>query len=127
LVLETARQHGLTLNRCVEALAARAARWFGLYPRKGTLLPGSDADLAVWDLSARTKIRSEGLSMGSDWTPYEGFTALAEPELVLVRGTPVVADGRECAPPGHGNFLQRLPSALAGAQPAEAVASASRS
>jgi dihydropyrimidinase len=88
-------------------LSTAAARWFGLYPRKGTLLPGSDADLAVWSPSISTTITNEKLAMGCDWTPYEGQLAATPPTLVLVRGLAAVSPDRDTLPPGHGRFLAR--------------------
>ena len=107
LILAAAEAMGLELGEVANALSANAARWFGLYPRKGTLLPGSDADLAVWDPSARWQVSSDALSMGGDWTPYEGREALAPPSLVLVRGAPVVAPDGTTVSDGHGQFLAR--------------------
>ena len=94
------------MRRCCELLATNAARFFGLYPRKGTLQPGSDADLAVWDATAIVTIRNDDLAMGGDWTPYEGFDALARPSLVLVRGEPVRRE-RPTLRPGGPRGLPR--------------------
>jgi len=112
LTLAEGLSRGLSLRRLSEVLSAGAARWYGLYPRKGTLLPGSDADLGVWDLEDRTLIRSEGLHMGCDWTPFEGKQALSPPRLVMVRGRAVA--GEDVTPPdGWGEFLSRSSGAPA--------------
>lgn len=106
LTLAEGLRRGISLQRLVAVLSTGAARWFGLYPRKGTLLPGSDADLALWDVTSRTTLHNDDLHMGCDWTPYEGMEALAPPRLVLVRGTPVA--GKDVSPPdGWGRFLAR--------------------
>ena len=107
LILHAGLRRGLGLPRLARLLSANAARWFGLYPRKGTLLPGSDADLAVWDLEHDCLIDVGDLAMGGDWTPYEGFDALARPELVLVRGEVVASSELEAPPSGYGVFLPR--------------------
>jgi dihydropyrimidinase len=107
LFLHAARERGITANACARKLAANAARWFGMYPQKGTLQPGSDADLAAWAPDARVRIRSAELAMGGDWTPFEDVEAFAPPSLVLVRGVPVVAPGGAAAPSGNGRFLAR--------------------
>jgi dihydropyrimidinase len=107
LVLGQGTSRGLGVNRLAELLSAGAARWFGLYPRKGTLLPGSDADLAIWDPRERIRLANDQLHMGGDWTPYEGMGTWAPPPTVLVRGEPIVeSDGTPIAP-GHGRFLAR--------------------
>jgi dihydropyrimidinase len=108
LVLDAARRRGVSFPQIVRMLATNAARWFGLYPRKGTLLPGSDADLAVWPRVGRAAVRTERLAMGGDWTPYEGHDAWEPPRLVLVRGEPVVSTEGPAVPDGHGRFLERL-------------------
>jgi dihydropyrimidinase len=99
-------RRGISLSRLSRVLSSGAAAWYGLYPRKGTLLPGSDADLAVWDVDARTTVRNEDLHMGCDWTPYEGRPALAPPRLVLVRGHAVAGEG-VTPPEGWGMFVRR--------------------
>jgi dihydropyrimidinase len=107
LILDQGVGRGLSVNRLAELLSAGAARWFGLYPRKGTLLPGSDADLAIWDPKERVRLADDQLHMGGDWTPFEGIATWAPPPTVLVRGTPVIeSDGTPIAP-GHGQFLAR--------------------
>jgi dihydropyrimidinase len=110
LLLAAAECSGWSLNRAATALAANAARWFGVYPRKGTLLPGSDADLAVWDPRRRWSVTSERLAMGCDWTPYEGQDAWAPPSLVLLRGEAVVTTDGIATPEGHGRFIARRPA-----------------
>lgn len=110
LILRAAIERGISPGRCARLLAANAASWFGLYPRKGTLLPGSDADLALWDPAAFTVIRNDDLSMGGDWNPYEGHSALARPSLVLRRGEPIVEAGEVHAEPASGVFLARQPT-----------------
>jgi len=111
LILQQAPSRGISLNRCVDALSTSAARWFGLYPQKGTLMPGSDADLAVWDLADRSVIASEDLHMGCDWSPYDGFPSVAPPTDVLVRGRPLIRNGTFQDAPGWGTFLARVPGA----------------
>jgi dihydroorotase-like cyclic amidohydrolase len=110
LMLAAAQAAGWSVNEAAGALASNAARWFGLYPRKGTLLPGSDADLAVWDPDARWRITDEGLAMGGDWTPYAGHDAWAPPTLVLLGGEPIVTPDGVTTADGHGRFLARRPA-----------------
>jgi dihydropyrimidinase len=107
LMLAALQARGMRPSAIATTLSTAAARWFGLYPRKGTLLPGSDADLAVWDPDARVTVHSDALAMGGDWTPYEGAEAVAPPSLVLVRGVPAVSPQDDALPRGHGEFLAR--------------------
>lgn len=81
---------GLPVSRFVELTAANPARMNGLYPRKGSLLPGSDADVAIWDPRAPWTLTAESLHMRSDYTPYEGTSGTGRPVTVLVRGQVVV-------------------------------------
>ena len=109
LISALARSRGVSLHRIAALLSANAARWFGLYPRKGTLLPGSDADLAIWDPESSALVTNAELSMGGDWTPFEGFEAWKPPTLVLVRGEDVAGTDSAPAAAGHGQFLRRTP------------------
>jgi dihydropyrimidinase len=109
LLLHHGLRRGIPITRLAAALGANAARFYGLYPRKGTLLPGSDADLALWDLDATTVLHTEDLHMGSDWTPFEGIEALGAPQTVLVRGALVVEGGESVAVAGSGEFVPREP------------------
>ncbi|MGI8882355.1 MAG: dihydropyrimidinase [Jatrophihabitans sp.] len=81
---------GLPLTRFVELTAANPARMNGLYPRKGSLLPGSDADIAIWNPRAQWTLTAESLHMRTDYTPYEGMSGTGRPVTVLVRGRVVV-------------------------------------
>jgi dihydropyrimidinase len=107
MILRAGLKRGFSLNAIARLLSSGAARWFGLYPRKGTLLPGSDADLAVWDPEAGVTIDNDSLGMGGDWNPYQGLPALAPPELVLVRGQAAVSPAGDSLPAGYGRFLAR--------------------
>lgn len=110
LILAEGLRRNMSLRRLVEVTSTSAARWYGLYPRKGTLLPGSDADLAVWRLDDRRTVRNGDLHMGCDWTPFDGVDTLNPPRLVLVRGRATGGDGVE-APDGWGEFIARTSAA----------------
>lgn len=84
---------GLSLGRFVEVTAANPARVNGLYPTKGALQPGSDADIAIWDPSLEWTVTTEALHMATDYTPYEGMAVTGRPMTVLVRGRVVVEEG----------------------------------
>ncbi|MEU8177197.1 dihydropyrimidinase [Microbispora hainanensis] len=101
---------GLPATRFVELTAANPARVNGLYPRKGTLLPGADADIAIWDPTTEWTITSDGLHMATDYTPYEGMRVTGRPETVVVGGRIVVQDGRltDATPRGRHLPARRL-------------------
>lgn len=103
----------LTLQQFVALTATNAAQLYGLYPRKGTVAVGSDADLVVWDLDTPRTVRNADLHHAVDYTPYEGHELRAWPALTLLRGQ-VVWDGQHfTGTPGAGQFLRCERPALA--------------
>jgi dihydroorotase len=92
----------LTLERLVEITSSAPARLFDLYPRKGAVLPGSDADLVVVDLDARGTIREEDVLSKAGWTAWNGRAVTGLPVLTLVRGRVVFEGGRVTGEPGWG-------------------------
>ncbi|MBQ0825552.1 dihydropyrimidinase [Streptomyces tagetis] len=97
----------ITRRRWIEIACAAPARMFGLYPRKGTLAPGSDADLVVYDPRAEHVVSARTHHMNVDYSPYEGRRLTGRAETVLSRGEPVVTAGRYTGRPGHGVYLPR--------------------
>ncbi|MTV24907.1 dihydropyrimidinase [Nitriliruptoraceae bacterium ZYF776] len=97
----------LDLPRFVEVTATRPAKLFGLHPRKGTVAPGADADLVVWDPSADHRLGVATSHQASDYHLYEGMRVTGVPELVLSRGEVVVDHGELDAAPGRGRYLGR--------------------
>lgn len=97
----------ITLPRLVQVLCEGPARIFGMYPRKGTLSPGSDADLVIFDPSATHVIRAADQGLKTDYSMWEGRECVGAPTLVMQRGAVLVADGRLQATPGQGVFLPR--------------------
>jgi dihydropyrimidinase len=93
--------------------ATEPAKIFGLYPRKGTIAVGCDADLAIWDPEQEVTIRATDLHDATDYTPYEGMKVTGWPSIVLSRGDVVCEEGVLKAPPGRGEFLRRLPHHVA--------------
>jgi dihydropyrimidinase len=97
----------ISLNRLVELWATNPAKLFGLYPRKGTIAVGSDADIVVFDPEKRHTISAATQHSKSDYNLYEGTTVTGSPEVVLLRGK-VLVDGDELlAQPGVGQFIPR--------------------
>jgi len=96
----------ISLNQFVALTATNPARLYGLYPRKGTIAVGADADLAIWDTERTVKITNAALHHNVDYTPYEGRTVTGWPEIVLSRGELVVQNGMLVAATGRGQFLE---------------------
>ena len=97
----------LTLTRLVEVLASAPARIAGIYPRKGALAVGSDADVVVFDPDARRLIHAADLHSACDYDPYEGWEVTGWPNVVLSRGEVVSGRGDIEAKPGRGRFVPR--------------------
>ncbi len=101
------REGRISLNRFVELVASNPAKFFGLYPRKGTIAVGSDADIVVWDPEKRLTISAETHHSNIDYNLYEGTEVVGAPETVLVRGRVVVENDELVAEPGAGQFVKR--------------------
>jgi dihydropyrimidinase len=93
----------------VRLTATNPAKLFGLYPRKGTIAPGSDADIVIWDATRRVTITNALLQHVIDYTPYEGLEVTGWPVATIRRGEIVMRDGKVQAEPGSGQFLAREP------------------
>jgi len=97
----------ITLARWVELCSTTPARMFGLYPRKGVIAPGSDADVVVYDPNATTRISVDTHHMNMDYSAWEGFEVAGRVDTVISRGTVVVRDREFVGPKGHGRYLKR--------------------
>jgi dihydropyrimidinase len=102
----------IDLNRFVALTSTNHAKTYGLYPRKGTIAVGADADIVIWDPHKRVTITHDLLRDGSDYTPYEGRSVTGWPIVTMVRGRVVVRDGKLVGARGHGAYLQRGRSAM---------------
>jgi dihydropyrimidinase len=97
----------LSLQRMVEVMATNPARIFGLYPRKGTIAPSSDADLVLIDPAARKTVSVDSMHMQVHYSPYDGWDLVGLPVTTISRGTILVENGAFVGPPGHGRFRSR--------------------
>ena len=101
------KRGGLSLERFVDALSTRAAKLFGLYPRKGTVAVGSDADLVIYDPEYRGVVSAKTQHMNCDYSGFEGFEIEGRPSMVMVRGKVQVRDGKFVGEQGIGRLLRR--------------------
>src|SRR5215218_6845044 len=97
----------ISLNRMVELLATSPAKLFGLYPRKGTIAVGSDADIVVFDPEKKLTITAENQHSKTDYNLYEGTEVTGSPEVVLLRGNVLVEGEELVAAPGIGQYVAR--------------------
>jgi dihydropyrimidinase len=97
----------LSLARWVETCATTPARLFGLYPRKGVIAPGSDADIVVYDPAGHSRLGVQTHHMNMDYSAYEGIEIAGKVDTVLSRGSVVIAGGEFHGRKGHGQFLRR--------------------
>jgi dihydropyrimidinase len=107
LIYQGVERGHIGLNRFVELVATTPAKMFGLYPRKGTIAPGSDADIVVFDPKHERVISAETHHMNVDYSCYEGMTVHGLPETVMQRGQVLVEGGEYHGKPGQGKFLPR--------------------
>jgi len=107
LLLSEGIRRGLSIERIAQLSATRPAQVFGLYPRKGAILPGSDADLVVWDPRPRWEVKASALHDGIGASPYHGMTIQGAIRYVFLRGQLVVADGKLVGSSTSGRCLIR--------------------
>jgi dihydropyrimidinase len=97
----------LSLNRFVELCSTTPAKMFGLFPRKGTIAVGSDADIVLFDPQRKQTLGVKTLHMKVDYNPYEGRTVQGSPSMVIAGGKVIVEDGKFVGKKGDGRFLKR--------------------
>ncbi len=100
----------ISRERWVEIVSTAPARMFGMYPRKGAVAIGSDADLVIYDPARKHKISAKTHHMDVDYSCYEGRTVQGGSDVVLSRGSVIVRDGEFTGRKGHGRFIQRAPA-----------------
>jgi dihydropyrimidinase len=97
----------LSLPRWVEVASTTPARMFGLYPRKGVIAAGADADIVIYDPKARQTLSAATHHMNVDYSAYEGMEITGKVDTTFVRGRPVIENGSYVGSAGHGKFLSR--------------------
>ena len=101
----------LTMERLVEIVSTEPARLFGLYPRKGAVMAGSDADLVIIDPEKEVSLSAETLHTNIDYTLYEGFVLKGYPVITISKGKVLCSDGQFYGAPGEGKFIARSKAA----------------
>ena len=119
LLLTDVHAGRLRLARVVALLSENPARLLGIYPRKGALLPGSDADLVIVDPEREVVPRDEGMESKSAWTPYAGWRLRGTPVLTMLRGRVIARDGHVLNEPGSGRYIEGRPQRLTRPAPGE--------
>jgi dihydropyrimidinase len=110
--LQLIHHHGvnqgkISLNRFVELTSTTPARIFGMYPKKGEIAPGSDADIVLWDPNAPYTISASTHHMKVDYSMFEGFTVKGNTRMVMSRGEVIVEGDKFLGKPGRGRYLKR--------------------
>ena len=99
----------ITLEQFVAVTSTNAAKLFGLYPRKGTIQVGSDADIVIWDPNLKKKIRDEDMFSNAKYSTYAGWDVTGWPKITIRRGEVVFDGGKILAKPGSGKFIPGAP------------------
>jgi dihydropyrimidinase len=102
----------IDLRRMVSLLSEAPARYFGLYPQKGSLEPGTDADIVIFDPEKKHTITNESQHTAAGYTPYHGTRVSGMPVMTILRGSVIVRDGEFLGRKGQGRFLKAGPSSL---------------
>jgi dihydropyrimidinase len=107
LFSEGVKKGRISLSDFVALTATNHAKMYGLYPRKGSIMVGADADIAIWDPDKKVSLSQGLMQHGSDYTPYEGMEVTGWPIKTLLRGALVADNGQIVGEPGMGQFLAR--------------------
>ena len=98
----------ITLEKLVEICCVNNAKAMGIYPRKGVIQVGSDADLVIVDLNKKVRLSAKSLHQFSDYCLYEGWEVKGYPVLTMLRGNIIAENGKLLAKPGLGRYLPRF-------------------
>jgi dihydropyrimidinase len=101
----------ISINHLVRITSQNPAQVFGLFPQKGTLWPGSDADIVLIDPAANWTLTASQLHMAVDWSPYEGLDIEGAPVMTIARGEVIVEQGEFLGSEGRGRYVPRTAGA----------------
>ncbi|MFX1509403.1 MAG: dihydropyrimidinase [Promethearchaeota archaeon] len=107
LYTEGVGKEHFSLNHLVKLVSTNPAKIFGMFPEKGTINPGSDADLVVFDPNKKVTLHATDLQTNCDWSPFEGWKLTGYPQTTISRGKIVVSNGKFVGDCDHGRFLHR--------------------
>ncbi|WP_018589526.1 dihydropyrimidinase [Terrisporobacter glycolicus] len=107
IMLSEGPKHGLSLNKVVEVTSTNVAKIFGMYPKKGTIAVGSDADLVLYDANKEVTLTKDVLHENVDYTAFEGVKVSGYPVMTLSRGDVVAKDGEYIGENNRGEFIKR--------------------
>ena len=107
LMLNGVAEGRITLEHLAAVLGENPARLYGLYPRKGVIQIGSDADFTIVDLNQTHTLKAENMETACGWIPYEGWTITGKVTHAILRGKPIMSAGKVLGTPGDGQFIQR--------------------
>jgi len=100
-------QNKISLEQVASVYSEMPARLLGLYPRKGAIRPGADADLVVVDMGQEHTLSNAKIISKAGWTPYDGLLVKGRPVMTMLRGIVVAENGKVTAPAGTGQYLNR--------------------
>jgi dihydroorotase len=109
LILTDVHRGRHSLARAVQLLCEAPAKLLGIWPRKGAILPGSDADIVLVDLDREVTLSDEGLQTKVGWTPYRGWTLRGVVLTTILRGTVIARDRQVVGEPGYGRYIEGRP------------------
>jgi dihydropyrimidinase len=107
LVFDGAMKRGFGLNKWVDICSTASAKMFGMFPRKGTIAVGSDADIVIFDPNKERTLSAKTHHMNCDYSLFEGWNIKGSPETVLSRGKVIIDERQYHGKPGDGKFLKR--------------------
>ena len=100
-------ERGFSLNKWVDLVSTASAKMFGMFPKKGTIAPGSDADIVIFDPNKERTLSAKTHHMNCDYSLFEGMKIKGYPETVLSRGKVIIENNEYKGRPGEGKFLKR--------------------
>ncbi len=112
LYSEGVRKNRITINQMVQVLSENPAKIFGLFPRKGRLQEGADADVVIFNPDQKVRLGAKMLHSQTDWSPYEGWEIVGYPERTILRGHEVMRNGELVQAGARGQFLSATPSSI---------------